>query len=257
MKLADLVSEYLDGLIAGRKMSAESFAALHEDQGPELLQLLTYLELFRNEHKLPELEDSRADLIWRHIRDELVHQPAAEMKLDQRPDMLILLLYFANQIWGNTKLVKLLFLLGKEGKCDQYVPDFYGHYAYNFGAFDKNVPKDVEGLVKTRLVQKTLPPTERVGESEDIGMPNKKRIESIYKLTSKGRRFAELLVDAAKRKDPKILAAVKDVLAQHGNKTADELLAYTYRNYPEYASRSLVRDQYLPPKNEGGQAQGD
>ena len=68
--------------------------------------------------------------------------------------------------------------------------------------------------------------------------------------------LAGQLVDAAKRQDPQIIQSVRTVLARHGRKNAHELIAYTYKKYPDYAKNSLVRDQYLPPM-ESDDAEGD
>lgn len=256
--LADLVSEYLDKLISGENLSAETFASRHEGQGQELLQLLTYLELFRKEARLPELDESRGDSIWRNVRNRLAHDSSSNLKVDKRPDFLILLLFFADQIWGNTKLEKLVFLLAKEGGCGQFIPDFYDHYAYNFGAFDKQVPQDVEALVRSKIIRRSLPPGALNDPSEDLGIPTKKRVDSVYQLTDKGRQLAKQLVSAAQRQNPQILQSVRTVLARHGRKNAHELIDYTYKKYPEYAKNSFVRDQYLPPEDDDeSDAKGD
>ncbi|MBI4396895.1 MAG: hypothetical protein HY548_07365, partial [Elusimicrobia bacterium] len=81
----------------------------------------------------------------------------------------------------------------------------------------------------------------------EMGIPEEKRVEAVYRLTPKGRLIASRLIKWAKANNPEILKSVQDIVAKYGEMTTDQLLRYTYNKYPEYAANSKVRDKYIDP----------
>lgn len=253
MTIANLISDYTDKLNQGNAPIIDDFLSNHSDIAAEIRPILESIIKFRRTATCPSLTKVESDAIFAKIQAKMRALSAPTrtatahpgvIAIDKRPDFLILLLHFMDQIWGNTKLVKLLFLLGKEGHCDQFVPDYYGHYAYNYGAFDKAVPQDVQALVQAGIIKKTVPPSKKRSQNE-LGLPDKKQVEAIYELTDKGKKFAQSLIKSSQSKDPKILARIQDIVRKHGKKNADELLYYTYNTYPETAEKSKVKNKYL------------
>lgn len=260
--LADIVSEYVDQLNAGRKVSSEQFIAAHPTYAAQLRPLLEMASYVREAavEPLNAAQPEQFDSIVARLEADTqpavaaaAPQSAGSDILNQREDCLILLLHFMKSIWdmgvwGNTKLVKLLLLLEKEADCSKLVPNFYPHYAYNFGAFDKDVPKDAEQLAARRIITKN-PPASKGATGGQLGIPNQKRVDAVFELTSKGEKVALALLKAAQEKNPAIVKKIEAVVRAHGKKNAEQLIAYTYRKYPDLAEKSVIRDKYLKPED--------
>jgi len=261
--LADLVSEYVDQLNAGRKVTPEKFIAAHPAFAEQLRSLLQAVSFVNDSAAALRVQPARAqvfDSVITRLHSEINQtastpkpQQSADATVDQRQDCMILLLHFMKSIWntgvwGNTKLVKMLLLLEKEADCSQLVPNFYPHYAYNFGAFDEDVPKDADALAAHGVITKKTPPRSSVRQGQ-LGIPNQKRVEAVFELTDKGEKVALALLEAAKKKNPAIVKKIEAVVKTHGNKNSGQLIAYTYRKYPELAEKSLIRDKYIKPED--------
>lgn len=261
--LADLVSEYIDQLNAGRKVTPEKFIAAHPAFAEQLRSLLQAASFVNDSAAELRAEPVKAQVfnsvISRlHSEDEQTVSAARpsnnEVAVDQRQDCMLLLLHFMKSIcgmgvWGDTKLEKLLLLLGKEADCAQLVPNFYPHYAYNFGAFDKDIPKDAEELARHGLITKKTPTAKQSSQTQ-LGVPNQKRVKTVFELTPKGERVALELLKAAQKKNPGIVKKIESVIKMHGKKNADQLIDYTYHKYPELAEKSLIKDKYLKPEGD-------
>ncbi len=251
---AQLLSDYLDLLNAGTAPSVEDYVATNGAQSKELSSLIMALTAARNylaHDQYPPLSSEVSAHLFSKVEEQLAKlKPLENLSeklrsfLDQREDILILLLHFMNQVWGRTKLVKLLFLLGKEGECDSLIDNFYGHYAYNFGAFDENVPKDVDHLESRNILKKIHPASHRDGNCE-LGVPTDKRVETIYELTDRGKTIARKIADAVTAEKPEIIERIKKIVETYGRMSTDQLMDYTYNNYEETTTRSLVREKYL------------
>lgn len=261
--LADLVSEYVDQLNAGRKVSPEQFLAAYPAYAAQLRPILEMGSYVRETmiEPLNAAQPDEFDSIVTRLETDAqpavgaaTNQAAGSDILNQREDCLILLLHFMKSVWnmavwGNTKLVKLLLLLEKEADCSKLVPNFYPHYAYNFGAFDKDVPKDAEQLAARGIITRNSPAS-RGASGGQLGIPNQKRVDAVFELTAKGEKVALALLKAAQAKNPAIVKKIEAVVKEHGKKNADQLIAYTYRKYPKLAEKSVVRDKYLRPEEE-------
>lgn len=252
--VADLVSEYVDQLNAGGEISLEKFLAAHSEYSAALRPLLQSAMTVRKVAAIPYANAAARATAFDSVMARLQKEEPAKTSagiavLDQREDCILLLLHFMKSVlnvgvWGNTKLVKMLLLLGKEADCANLVPNFYPHYAYNFGAFDKDVPKDADQLSQHGLITKRTPSSKNTQQIQ-LGIPNQKRVDTVFELTAKGEKVALALLKAAQQKNPEIVRKIEAVVKTHGNKTVDQLIAYTYRKYPDLAAKSLIKDKYL------------
>ena len=248
----DALTKFAEELDQNRNTSIDEFLNSRPDAPHELRGLLETVVRVRNSLAHITLSPEESTRLFASVRDRVAHlaQNDSAAVLDRRPDVMILLLHFMKHllnldVWGDTKLVKLLFLLGKEGGCDRLVPDFYGHYAYSFGAFDAAVPKDAEMLSRKGILNMGRPEALYTFGSMELGIPNEKQVNNVYRLTPKGELFAGALLKDALAKNPDLIENLKRVVMAHGRKSTDELLSYTYNTYPDTAKNSKVREKYL------------
>lgn len=251
-RLAELFSEYVDRLAEGTAPSIEQFLDEHRDVADELRPLL---KLSGEVARAPCLEEAHAgfsataaEAAFNSIRGKFlaeaerdalrasVEKGQGAVDLNKRPDFLLLLLRAAGEVWGKTKLVKLLFLLGKETKSGEMVPDFFRHVAYDFGPFDDAIYRDIEALENAGLIE-VRQPARRA--SADRG------VDAVYRLTARGKKFADALSRGAEQSNTAVVDEVKDIAQKYGRMTLRELLRYVYRTYPEYTVNSKIRDEIL------------
>lgn len=258
---ANLLSDYMDLFNSGAQVSPADFMEQQGESSETLVSLLSSIHALRNfvvHHGFPSLSPDTSTRLFRRVEEQLEKYGRAINKtpsnlaaiLNQREDFLILLIHFMNQVWGRTKLVKMLLLLGKEAGCDRLVDNFYGHYAYNFGAFDENVPNDVDRLESRNIINKRIPPSSRQVVACEVGVPSEKRVETIYELTPRGKTIARKLVAAVEQEEPEVINRIKDIVHKYGKMSTDDLLDYTYNKYREYTTKSLIRDKYLREKKD-------
>ena len=254
----DAIVKFTEELERSPRISIDAYLANNRLDSDELRPYFETLVKVRNCLAHVRLSDEESASIFARVRNRVANagKATASAILDRRPDVMILLLHFMRElvgldVWGDTKLVKLLFLLGKEAGCDQLVPDFYGHYAYSFGAFDDAVPQDAEMLAAKKIISMAPPEARFTFASGDLGIPNEKQVNNVYRLTPRGQQFANRLVADAVAKNPEIVERLKKVILAHGKKSTDELLRYTYTKYPDTAKNSKVRDKYLKPDDNG------
>jgi hypothetical protein len=251
----ELLSTYIDQLNLGIAPTLDTFAKSHGEAGEYVKYLLEPMWDLKGAMLCDPLPEERKNAIFFRLQEELKSAAPAEqttsdaVAITQRTDILILLLYLMNEIWGNIKLVKLPFLLAREGNCSNFVSDFYLATADNFGPFDKNILKDVDELYNMGIVEKqTVLPRKKRRADGDLGVPDAKQIDAVYKLTATGKQVAERLKKGALAQNPLILENIKKIVDTYGKKSQDELLTYVYNTYPDTTTKSLIRDKYLKPK---------
>lgn len=259
----EAIAKFTETLDQTPGASVEDFLRDYPMASSDLRAFLETVVRVRNSLAHIRLTPEASGALFKRVRGRVARavNSAGAVVMNQRPDVMILLLYFMRKllgmdIWGNTKLMKLLFLLGKEGQCDQLVPDFYDHYAYSYGAFDDAVPKDAAALADKKIINMGPPEAQATFGSEELGIPNEKKVDNVYRLTAKGERFAEALLKDAVTKNPNAIKKMKEVICAYGKKSTDELLAYTYHRYPETAEKSKVKDKYLKKKSNDGNCNG-
>ena len=107
---ADIFSQFVDKLNAGFYPDFEDMEIKNRDQAQYLRTLLEALAPLRDLRHEPLLSKQEKETLFSSIMNRLKSAEALErrvirkdIKVDQRPDILILLLYLTKQIWGVTK----------------------------------------------------------------------------------------------------------------------------------------------------------
>ncbi len=180
-------------------------------------------------------------------------------------DYLLLLLYLDNKspIKGAVRLEKMMFLFNEEianvlrnkGLDSYNLPTFI---AYNYGPFSKDVYMQVDffssiGFVKITNVYSNEDLAE-VDEWEEgyfidelwadessIVIPDNKYY--IYRITELGSQYVESNILQEIKDDQ--LAFLNKFKKQIVKISIDSLLKYVYEKYPEYAEKSLIKDEVL------------
>lgn len=138
---------------------------------------------------------------------------------------LLLLLYADNgqPIKGRLRLQKLAFLLQeavRESRL-QISSEKYTFKPYKFGPFTVDVMDDIYLLKLYGLVD--------IEESNDT---------EIYKITAQGKKLIDSIITQIPQR---LLLRIERIKREFGRKDDKEILEYVYRNWPEYASKSVLR----------------
>lgn len=128
----------------------------------------------------------------------------------RRKILLSLLQVFDNQL-NKISLQKLLFLLarGQEKKSYHFVP-------YKFGCFSFQANADLNTMAKYKLVEPSMKYWKKIDEKDYIEELNNKD-----------------------------KAALRNLKNQYGTLNKDELIAFTYRQYPFFAINSVIAEKFL------------
>jgi len=182
------------------------------------------------------------------------------MKVDNRKDIILLLLYAAGYsekvnepVEGVTRLQKLLFLLEKEYNIKKLVTNYFNFTPFDYGPFDEAVFSDIEALINYDLVEKTKENkivqedfTEKSflndylyeGEEGSIAeLPEERKIE-LFKLTSKGINVAQQLFESL---EPEVKDAFVKLKKRFNKRSLTSLIKYVYSHFPEYTKYSRLK----------------
>ena len=167
---------------------------------------------------------------------------------------LILALLFAGggrtaeneEIVGNTKLVKLMFLLKHETSLKKYLKEFR-YNAYNFGPYSSELFDALQALINAGLVKTETSESEGYLDEADRFQVERQAVDDaespkttiIYSLTPEGKIVGSALFRALTQSEQKELTTVKKVF---NSSTLRKLLQYVYRKYPEFTTESVIRD---------------
>lgn len=242
-RVADALSLYIDELSLGAPPDMEQFLGKHSDVAEELRPLLVAAFATRRASLavrpvgVPSSGESKhavvTDLRKAKARME-VERGTSTLPVNQRPDVLLLLLRVTGAIWGKTRLQKLLVIVAKETDIPRVVPEFYHHYAYNYGPFDHLVNHDVAQLCGAGVVRVEAPmPSSRTDRS----------VDAVFELTTRGEKFANAL--ARSQEGKKVLEQLEGVAAKYARMPLPELVKYVYSAYPELTVKSKIRDEVL------------
>lgn len=155
------------------------------------------------------------------------------------------------EVVGNTRLDKLIYLVAKETSLRRYLRDF-SFDAYNFGPYSSELFDSVQALVNAGLVEATLE-AEKSDSERYLDEADRYQIETqldenpgtsketiIYKLTPEGEIVASALWNSLTQQERSELETIKRSYNSIGLR---KLLQYVYRKYPESAASSLIRDE--------------
>jgi len=182
------------------------------------------------------------------------------MSIESGAEAIIVLLYapgntgrVGENIRGITRLDKILFLVlneekiwGKVAKDLQFEPYDYGPYSNKLYDYVELL-KDT-GLVEVRRVQPSR--FEEVSDAfvsdmqvafEGVSVRPEREAE-IYGLSEKGMKLGERLYESM---TPREREAIERIKKKFNATPLERLLQYVYTKFPEYASRSRIREKIL------------
>jgi len=137
----------------------------------------------------------------------------------RRGKWILALLYALGQIKGSTKLVKLLFLLGKEGK--ELIP-FYEFNWYKYGPYSNEIIRDareLENLGLVKIEEEIFEETAR--DLEDY------TIRFNYNLTNVGREMAQSVFEELPEETKRCILSLR----KYNQAPLSMLLQYVYSKY--------------------------
>lgn len=169
---------------------------------------------------------------------------------------LVLVLLFAGgakkaeneEIIGNTRLDKLIFLLEMETSLKKYIANNFKFDAYNFGPYSPELFDSIQALANAGLVSIGRSESEEYLNEADryqIELQLEENTESpktatVYSLTPEGRIVASELFQSLSDSERQELIIIK---RRFNSISLKEVLQYIYRKYPNFATQSLIREQ--------------
>lgn len=180
------------------------------------------------------------------------------MKLSslERTDLLLLLMYSRGKsgkinepIVGITRLMKLLFLLSKEEKIEQF-----NFEAYKMGPFSSEVYPEIDFLKSYPSPENPLVISESSNSISDLSPENfriisesseddpsvAEEINKPFHLSEIGEKLAYELWKDLDDEDKKRIYGIK---SEFGSLTLKDLLRYVYKNYPDMTVNSEIKNQ--------------
>jgi uncharacterized protein YwgA len=188
------------------------------------------------------------------IIGERLMAESEEVRVENGTDVLLALLFAGGarkkeneEIVGDTRLDKLMFLVEKETSLKKYLTGFEFD-AYKFGPYSSQLFDTVQALANAGLVgieksesEEYLNEADRFQIEQQVGentaSPNN---AAIYFLTAEGRTVASQLFHSLNVSEQMELTTIK---TRFNSISLTKLLQYIYRKYPESATQSLIREE--------------
>jgi hypothetical protein len=277
-----VLEEYTKLLEQGTAPPIDEFLKQHPEQDAELRPRLEAVRLLIETKKelppMPEaLKEKLHTLFWQKMKER---EKARLLEVQKELDMtdmlpvkrgieyLVLLLHtqqsdesfrkytgtspvkkqiYLTAVRGITRIMKLLFLLGKEGKLEKTNPAYYQFVPYKIGPFAVQVYEDMKLLMELGFVERQhfdregLPVIYTDDTKIDEGF-RFNDVTTIYYLTDIGNKYAEKLAKSLKTKESDKISKIK---AKYAPLSLKALLSYIYQRYPEYTVKSEVLEQIL------------
>jgi len=162
-------------------------------------------------------------------------------------------------IRGVTKLVKLLFLLDKEGGFGKYLslsedpeePEGYEFEAYNFGPYSDEIYEDIEMLKEENLLDVVRERYNYYAEAADrhesisradLEDSTEADVE-IFSLSSNGEKIGKLIFENELSEEER--NKLVEIKKKYNSIPLHKLLKYVYEKYPEVTTESLIKDKVL------------
>lgn len=242
---ARVAAETCRDRIARSIQAAEPLPAeLREEATRKLREIDIALEHLVKQRQLEEVSLGLSTKGRSMLRERI--EAGEPIPVEKRTDVLLLFLNLVRQIWGSTRLFKLLFLLAKETEVGRYVPDYYAFEGGRFGPFKKVIYDDIEALKSCGLVNAQMPlrRCDEAGPELDMELLSDS-VDAVYELTERGHMYARALAEFVKLHNPALLAQMSKILEKYRPLSLADLLKYVYKEYPEYTDRSEIRDEIL------------
>jgi uncharacterized protein YwgA len=175
------------------------------------------------------------------------------IKVENGTDTILTLLFAGGvkkdqneEIVGNTRLVKLIFLLEQETTLKRYLADFK-YDAYNYGPYSSELFDAVQALNNAGLVQVKdlesegfLDEADRYQvESQAADNADSPRSTRVYGLTNDGLTVAQALYRSLSKQERDELT---DIKTRFNSISLKRLLQYVYRKYPKFTTESVIKD---------------
>ena len=163
-------------------------------------------------------------------------------------DLMLLLLHApgsrgAEAIHGMTRLQKLLFVIEQKLNPGQHF------YAYKYGPFDEAVHDAADALRLAGFVGGTAPlsassPTfeEMMRTAADRSGPREASEPDVFALNAEGHGFVEQL-RRSNRAYEALFERIAAIRREWDTPRLDDLVARVYAEWPEYAEKSLIKDE--------------
>ena len=135
--------------------------------------------------------------------------------------VLLVLELAGGYIETDTRMQKLAFLVNQE------VYNWAKFEATKYGAYSKELMKAVDKLEKEGKL---------IYIWDDDGV-------SKYYLTEKGKQDAKKLLEQLKAEDENKLKRATEIIQRHKDDPIFYLVTYTYKHYPEFAEKSIIKDK--------------
>lgn len=160
----------------------------------------------------------------------------------------------ANRCAGITRLEKLAFLIENSdfSKYSETPAEPLGFRPYHYGPYTRELYDAIDLLTGIDLVQERRTTTDtsldvaeelRALEGTELGAgsadPSRPYDERVFELTEKGRYVAGVI---AKRVGNRAVDEVSKIKDQYGSLPLRQLLRAVYRQYPEMAGKSRIRE---------------
>ena len=150
------------------------------------------------------------------------------------------------EIRGITRLVKLVFLLLKQGDFESKIDTEYDYKAYDYGPYSSRVIKELDmletaNLVKIRKVP--LPSIKEIIDREaalhDLGDDyDEEKYLEVYSITERGLDVWEGVVKKKLSNDD--IDQIRDIKTRFNGMELEKLLRYVYEEYPDYIVESKI-----------------
>ncbi len=175
------------------------------------------------------------------------------IKVENGTDVILALLYAGGahqsqneKIVGNTRLVKLIFLVEQETRLKKYLADFK-YEPYNFGPFSSELFDAIQALMNAGLVRAEtsagggfLDEADRYeAELQVAENLDSQKHTMVYSLTSEGMIVGAALYNSLSKQEQDELREIK---RRFNSVTLRKVLQYIYQKYPKFTTESVIKD---------------
>jgi transcriptional regulator with XRE-family HTH domain len=156
-------------------------------------------------------------------------------------------------VQGRMDLQKLL-VLWSDVVTSQLGAPIYAHKAWNYGAFDDEVLRDIEFLEAEGLVGVESSSTSYQRAHGNVLKKALRHLraeakDETYELTKEGLRWLRKFLESDAYGGPEqkrsLAGLASDLAKRYGNVPLDRLIEETYKQFPSLAERSLIKDKVL------------